>query len=293
MNKYLIFRTDRIGDFLISAILIKCIKKNDPNSKITLVGSKNNSSYIRYFDYVDEVIKLENNIFEKLKLIHKLRRYKFSNIIVHDNKKRSKFITFFLKSKKKIFVVNNQKKPHINIIQHILKKMNFEYYQDSLDLFDYNKFNKSQNNELIQLHFDEKWIHDEYINKFTNIEPSERELIDLVRTIKQKTNKDLIITTGILLPMILNRIEPDLYKLNVRIYKKLDFLELEKITSKSKILISCHGAISHVAAAYKIKQIDIIDRGYDYNKWTNHFRNYNSIYREKFSELSKNIISKI
>ncbi len=293
MNKYLIFRTDRIGDFLISAILIKCIKKNDPNSKITLVGSKNNSSYIRHFDYVDEVIKLENNIFEKLKLIHKLRRYKFSNIIVHDNKKRSKFITFFLKSKKKIFVVNNQKKPHINIIQHILKKMNFEYYQDSLDLFDYNKFNKSQNNELIQLHFDEKWIHDEYINKFTNIEPSERELIDLVRTIKQKTNKDLIITTGILLPMILNRIEPDLYKLNVRIYKKLDFLELEKITSKSKILISCHGAISHVAAAYKIKQIDIIDRGYDYNKWTNHFRNYNSIYREKFSELSKNIISKI
>ena len=293
MNKYLIFRTDRIGDFLISAILIKCIKKNDPNSKITLVGSKNNSSYIRYFDYVDEVIELENNIFKKLRLIYKLRRYKFTNIIVHDNKKRSKFITFFLKSKNKIFLGNNQKKPHINIIQHILKKMNFEYYQDSLDLFNYNKLNKPQNNELIQLHFDEKWINDLYINKFTNIEPSERELIDLVKTIKQKTNKDLIITTGILLPKILNKIEPDLFKLNIRVYEKLDFLELEKITSNSKILISCHGAISHVAAAYKIKQIDIIDRGYDYSKWTNHFRNYNSIYREKFSELSKNIISKI
>ena len=183
MNKYLIFRTDRIGDFLISAILIKCIKKNDPNSKITLVGSKNNSSYIRYFDYVDEVIELENNIFKKLRLIYKLRRYKFTNIIVHDNKKRSKFITFFLKSKNKIFLGNNQKKPHINIIQHILKKMNFEYYQDSLDLFNYNKLNKPQNNELIQLHFDEKWINDLYINKFTT---NLRTRIDrLVKTIKQ------------------------------------------------------------------------------------------------------------
>ena len=32
MNKYLIFRTDRIGDFLILAILIKSIRRNDPDS---------------------------------------------------------------------------------------------------------------------------------------------------------------------------------------------------------------------------------------------------------------------
>ena len=31
MNNYLFFRTDRIGDFLLSAILIKSIKKNDSN----------------------------------------------------------------------------------------------------------------------------------------------------------------------------------------------------------------------------------------------------------------------
>jgi ADP-heptose:LPS heptosyltransferase len=43
VNKYLIFRTDRIGDFLVSAILIKCIKINDPSANITVVGSNKNS----------------------------------------------------------------------------------------------------------------------------------------------------------------------------------------------------------------------------------------------------------
>ena len=40
MNKYIFFRTDRIGDFLLSAVLIKSVKRNDPNSHITLVSSK-------------------------------------------------------------------------------------------------------------------------------------------------------------------------------------------------------------------------------------------------------------
>ena len=43
----------------------------------------------------------------------------------------------------------------------------------------------------------------------------------------------------------------------------------------------------------KIKQIDIIDDLYPYNKWTSHFRNYNSINRESFDILSKKIINLI
>ena len=64
-----------------------------------------------------------------------------------------------------------------------------------------------------------------------------------------------------------------LNELKIWVYKILDFLELEKITSQSYLLISCHGAISHIVAA-NIKQIDIIDKTYT-DKWTNHFRNYN------------------
>ena len=45
--RYLIFRTDRIGDFLLTCILIKNIKFNDPNSFITIVCSNKNYDYIK------------------------------------------------------------------------------------------------------------------------------------------------------------------------------------------------------------------------------------------------------
>ena len=66
INKYLIFRTDRIGDFLVTAILIKSIKRNDPNSYIQIVSSKNNYNYIKSFSTVDEVLILNNGFFNKL-----------------------------------------------------------------------------------------------------------------------------------------------------------------------------------------------------------------------------------
>ena len=71
------------------------------------------------------------------------------------------------------------------------------------------------------------------------------------------------------------------------------FSLLEKITSKSSILISCHGAISHVATANNIRQIDIIDKSYDYGKWTCHFRNYKPLYRDSFNFLSNKIVELI
>ena len=56
MNNYLLFRTDRIGDFLLSAILLKAIKRNDPNAHISVVCSSKNFNYIKNFHLVDEAI---------------------------------------------------------------------------------------------------------------------------------------------------------------------------------------------------------------------------------------------
>ena len=77
---------------------------------------------------------------------------------------------------------------------------------------------------------------------------------------------------------------------NIKVYEGLSFTQLDKITSKSSVLISCHGAISHLAAAYNIKQIDIIDKSYNYHKWTDHFRNYKSLERVSFNDLSNRIL---
>ena len=291
MNKYLIFRTDRIGDFLVSAILIKSIKSNDQKSHITIIASKKNYEYIKNFPYVDEVIKLENNFLDKLKLLAKLNKIKFKTIIVHDNKNRSKILTLFLKSDNKIHI--EQQKTHIEIIMKVLKKLDFSFDENSLDLFSHKKMESTNYGEFIQLHLDEKWIFEDYIKKFVNIEPNKTQLINFIDNIISYTKKKLIITTGQKTPKILLEILPDLENRKVRLLENLDFLELEKITLKSRLLISCHGAISHVAAANKVKQIDIIDTSYDYFKWTKHFRNYDYLIRDKFDNLSNKILKKL
>ena len=185
MNKYLIFRTDRIGDFLVSAILLKCIKKNDPNAHISVVASSKNYDYIKTFPYVNNVIQLDNNFISKLSVFFKLFKFEYKSIIIHDDKKRSKFISFFLKSSNKIKVFNSHEINHIQLIKEILKKMSFNFFNDALNTLTHREQKKFNEENLIQLHFDEKWIFNDYIEKFINIEPTEIELINFIKKIKK------------------------------------------------------------------------------------------------------------
>ncbi len=292
MNTYLIFRTDKIGDFLLSTILINSIKRNDPDSHITIVSSKKNYDYIKSFNFVNEVITLENSLFNKIKLINKLRSTYYDFIILHDSKKRSSIISSFLKHKVIIKPNKNLDISHIDIIKEILSKLNFDFMSSDLNTLNhrnYNSFNYSKN-DFILFHFDEKWIYKDYISDYFNIEPSKNELISFINSLLIVSKKKVIITTGLRCPVILNDII-DNFNDKVKIYNKLDFIDLENLISKCKLLVSCHGSVSHVAAAHQIKQIDIIDemKLNFYSKWTAHFRNYTPIYRKKFSTLSDEI----
>ena len=51
--KYLIFRNDRIGDFFITAPLIKAIKRQDRNSEVFIVCSNKNLELIKKIEYID------------------------------------------------------------------------------------------------------------------------------------------------------------------------------------------------------------------------------------------------
>ena len=66
MNQFLIFRTDRIGDFILTSILIKSIKRNNPKSKITVICSKKNIEYIKNYSLVDKAIIFPNTFFKKI-----------------------------------------------------------------------------------------------------------------------------------------------------------------------------------------------------------------------------------
>ena len=292
MNKYLIFRTDRIGDFLLSMILIKNIKRNDKKSYIVIVSSEKNYNYIKTFRIIDEVIKLNSNFFSRVSVINQLRRHKFKLTIIHDGKNRSKFINFFIKKDKSIFINNDDiKSSHFFKIKTIIHSLSFNFENNDLNILQNSNFSNKKKDFII-LHYDEKWSSETYISKYKNIEPSDEQFLDFINKIIFKTNYNLVITTGIVTPTKLKRM---LLKTNnnIELIEDLNFIELQEIVSQSKLLISCHGAISHVASAYNIKQIDIIDINLKnpYSNWTDHFRNDFPIYRKNFKNLSAEILS--
>ena len=293
MNKYLIFRTDRIGDFLITSILINSIKRNENNSHITLVVSEKNYDYIKSFKFIDKIILLKKGLLEKVKLINYLIKDNYKSIIIHDEKNRSKFISFFLHSDLKILPNINSEESYIFGIKNILKKLNFDFVENDLNTLNNRFYNHSINlKNFVMLHFDEKWIKNEYIENYASIEPIKSEFISLLIDIVKKTKKKLVVTTG----LVKNNLFDDIKNLkindNIIFLNNLTFLQIESLINDTDLLISCHGASSHVAAAKNKKQIDIIEKSkyFFYSKWTYHFRSYNYIYRKKFNDLSKDIL---
>ena len=59
MAKFLIFRTDRIGDFIFSRMFTDSIKKNNINHKIDFVCSSYNSNYIKNFSDISKIYILD------------------------------------------------------------------------------------------------------------------------------------------------------------------------------------------------------------------------------------------
>ena len=53
--KYLIFRSDRIGDFLITSPLIQSIKRNDKNNFIEVVCSAKNFNFVNNLNFVNKI----------------------------------------------------------------------------------------------------------------------------------------------------------------------------------------------------------------------------------------------
>ena len=338
---YLIFRTDRIGDFLITSPLIRSIKRNDTRSKIFIVASNKNTEFIKKYDLVDEVFLLKSNkIKDRIDLFLELRKYKFNTIIVSDKKNRSILFGLLLKAQNKIFNVSkNFQKKILNIlykdvfldndnlehksVKDILldnsKSLNFDLKDEDFHYLKSDQFkNKFLHNDFLNLdnldfllfHYDEKWEIENYSKLFrkastlTNIDVEQEILMKFLFNLSKKTSKKIIITTGTIDTKIINKLKASSIKINESLYeinfnntkgyllKNENFFSLSHLISKSSLFISCHGAFTHIAANYKIRILDIIEKNktIHYSRITKHMKNYKFLYRDKFLKLSEEII---
>ena len=189
INKYIFFRTDRMGDFLLSAILIKSIKRSDKKSFITVVASKKNYLYIKNFEFIDEVILFPNSYLSKIIFYFKFIYKRFYLIGILDGKKRSMYFSLLTRSKYKIlFTYNkfyktffnyfffkifydNDCKNKISETKEFLRILDFELEPKDFNTIDKNTvlmrdFKIPFSNRFSLLHFDEKWIFNDYIKNY-------------------------------------------------------------------------------------------------------------------------------
>ena len=221
MYKILIFRTDRIGDFLVSSLLINNFKLKNKDLKITVVCSDKNFLYVKNSRLVDNSLLLPNNFFKRLLFYYKIFRKKYDVSIVLDGKKKSILTSILLKSKNKILVTNKNiyKKllsifftkifyilPNETKILELEKVSEYLNYNFERKNTKYENLNNLVNKNLINFinnvknynifHLDEKWIFNDYIKTYSNIEPSEKDLMTFLKNLSNKTNKNLLITCG-------------------------------------------------------------------------------------------------
>ena len=335
INKYIFFRTDRIGDFLLSAILIKCIKRSNKNSHITVVASKKNFDYIKKFDFIDETILFPDNYIEKILFYFKNFIKKYYLIGVLDGKKRSIYFSIltrsklkFLFTKKKAYkfllyyffnkiFLDQEFRSKTSEIKKILQLLNFNLVPADFKVINENsisnlefKINRDAKfifpRKFLLLHFDEKWIYDNYIKNFTSIEPQSVFIfMSFVEKLILKLELDIVISTGIINNKIIDSLKKEFLKLKGNIYKKnflnnkiflfdkLNIFQLETLILKCHTIVTCHGSPTHIAGSLGKKIIDIIQVADDHLKWTQHLNNYNYIYRNEFSLLSKKISEKL
>ena len=325
MKRFLIFRTDRIGDFIASKIILESIKNQNKNNIIDIVCSRYNKNYISHYKSINNLFVLEKRNFIKyLKNIKLLKNLNYDYLILLDGKRRSLLFSFFIKSNFKILLFkrqsiylliaklfsyyiffNSEKTFQFNNFKKLLKsiKINpitkFNYYKDYKF-----KINKSLSyNNFLHLHLDEKWFEGYHYNDFDYMGLNNKNINSFLSFLIQKFKKKIIITSGFKKLPILDKIinstfkkqnlafHHKLYKSKIIFLKNLDFRDLEIIVKKSKFLIACEGAITHVSNSFDIPSIMLIQKNRKQTAlfWTGHMNNVNRIYRSPIKNVMKQI----
>ena len=317
MNKILVFRTDRIGDFLVSTPIFSAIKRKYKNCKIDIVCSNFNYEYVKSFNFFNKVFLYPDNLLNKLSFYFSLNNY--DHILVLDGKKRSIYTSIFKRSINKTlftpspsiknlfkFFFNNvyfidYHLPKIDLIKNFLSNINCDFNSTDLNFLLNYENDKSLNytkinSKYLIFNLDEKWIFKNYIKSYKNIEPTLKEFVNFL-SILSKNNK-VVIVNGFFENPLLEELKINNYiyeNKNLVIKDRIDIFEFQFLIKHSNCLITCHGASSHIASNYNIKVIDIVDNSEInfFSSYNHHFKNKVQIVRDDFNILSRIIIESI
>ena len=326
MAKFLIFRTDRIGDFITSQLVTNSISEVSKKNQVDVVASRYNSKYIKNFKYINRIFifdKTQNKILDFFNLFLQIRNKNYDYLIVLDGKRRSFLSGIFINSKIKIcFLKDFYPKLLITLFYHKYIKntetntqyKNFQILINYLDIKSpkhvnyYKNYNFAKKKFIlhkpyVHLHLDEKWFKDYYFHDFDYMNLKPDSIYSFLKSLIKKFKCNIIITQGFKKVGIMNEFKTKYFKnikdphitilkKNVKFIEQSSFRDLENIVLNSKILICCEGAISHVSHSLNKKTIALIqkDRLISTNFWIGHMSNITTVFRDDIKKVSRDIL---
>ena len=326
MAKFLIFRTDRIGDFITSQLVINSISEISKKNQVDVVASRYNSKYIKNFKYINRIFifdKTQNKILDFFNLFLQIKNKNYDYLIVLDGKRRSFLSGIFINSKIKIcflkdfypkFLISLFYDKYIKNTETNTQYKNFQVLINYLDIKSpkhvnyYKNYNFAKNKFKLQkpyvhLHLDEKWFKDYYFHDFDYMNLKPDSIYIFLKSLIKKFKCNVIITQGYKNVEIMNEFKAKYFKnikdphitiskKNVKFIEESSFRDLENIVLYSKILICCEGAISHVSHSLNKKTIALIqkDRLISTNFWIGHMNNIKTVFRNDIKMVTKDIL---
>ena len=98
----LIIRIDRLGDILMNLPMIRCIKMNNLNSRVTVLCNDYNKELMEKVKDIDNVEAINineiNSLRGKLKLFLRLKNYNFDIAVISHPSKIFPFLNLYFKN---------------------------------------------------------------------------------------------------------------------------------------------------------------------------------------------------
>ena len=325
MKRFIFFRNDRLGDFIILTNIVRSIKEKYKDSHITILCSPLNYNLIKKYKIIDQVYiySKQISIFKKISLLNKIISNNYYASFAVDGKSFSNLCNFLIKAKYKLGLVYNYKlfnfwfsKPNFlynyfifNKFETFTSKKNLKKIEHLptklINLANFFKLNlKSKDNYYLKIdpkeelnfkkyylkHIKKRYILIHLDEKWNDLDSVESKLFLNLLNLKKKIKSKIIITS------FNNRFNyfKNLKKNILKLKSNKDFLLIEnsnlflfeRLIKHSICSISCHsGFLVQIAGTNSAKLIDIINKN-DY-KWYSCWKPKNTIHQFIFKSDSK------
>ena len=267
--KLIIISLSRIGDLILTLPIMQNIKKELPNSEISILTYYDCQKVLSGFNYYDQIICInrKRNIIEQIFLLSKIYKkfdYSFSFqtgdkptlysiltgksshglLSVHANAWKRKLLTKFLYHDNNKHIVNNS----WSLVSNFL---GFKRFRNNIHEFNIaNKFD--------EFSLPENFIVVHPCAKFSYKELRSEQWIELINTLINK-GENIVLISGkskkeIELANIIHRRFPNLVKNYAGVF---DIEQIPVILKKAKLFIGLDSSISHLSALLGVKTVVI------------------------------------